>query len=536
MSSLHHNVAPVSAGGREAQLSLRLRGSQRAGEQMDQEMDNVSKREGRGNKPNFWRRCCHALRRMEEWKLTVLIFISSLFLWGLFMVVLPCASNLLSVLTMGLLAACWPRSKAKGQGSSAEEKSCPRDGRKDPIGAPSVPWEAVEGATESQTAGRRKRHEGEGWESGVGGDAASARELPHGTGDVGRDGNVGAATSSELLRSQPSSSHSSDLEELATSLMESLGGTRVCCDLLGKLKEARDRGAPSASQDIRKEYATCLECRRCLTGSCPHRSEPLPERDLPTLAAILHSVDLLVHREELQLELGMGFELVLAGETVYVWQRTHRFPEIPPERCCKKCSAPLPRSLWASESSQAPSPVLSAPGAAQGQMRAAGQDAGAPPARDREAKGSAELQPAARGESPPPTVPVCTLADMAQTPSSAAPARVSSAVGLAQPSERHEGLGQRLSRKLKRLCHVCATLRDELESCFDCECFLKWMEGSSAPSGTARGDKALPGDHQFQAKALPANTVAEAQGAPRQKRERGRPSKEGGERKLSWRS
>ncbi|XP_026702153.1 uncharacterized protein LOC113478846 [Athene cunicularia] len=461
MSSLHHSVAPVSAGGREAQLSLRLRGSQRAGEQMDQAMDNVSKTERRHNKPvvagcfgltptspplgasrrvprppqltpftppyhqNFWRRCCRALRQMEEWKLIVLIFISSLSVWGLFMVVLPCAPNLLSVLTLGLLAACWPRSKAKG--SSAEEKSCRRDGRKDPIGATSVPCEAVEGATESQTASWRKRHEGEGWESGVGGDAASARELPHRTGDVGRDGNVGAATSSELLRNQPSSSHSSDLEELATSLMGSLGVTRVCRDLLGKLKESRD------SEDIRKEYATCLECRRCLTGSCPHHSEPLPERDLPTLAAILHSVDLLVHQEELQLELGMGFELVLAGETVYVWQRTHRFPKIPPERCCKKCNAPLPRSLWGSESSQALSPVLSAPGTAQGQMRAAGQDAGAPPVRDREAKGSVELQPAAQGELPPTTVPGCTLADVAQTPS-AAPAEVSSAVVLAHLS------------------------------------------------------------------------------------------------------
>ncbi|XP_074720666.1 uncharacterized protein LOC141941592 [Strix uralensis] len=233
---------------------------------MDKEMDNISKMEGRENKQNFWRRCCRALREMEEWKLIVLIFISHLSLWGLFMVVLPCASTLLSVLALGLLAACWPRSKAKR--SSAEEKSCQRDRRKDPIGATSVPREGVEGTTESQTAGWRKPHEGEGWENGFGGAAASARELPHETGDVGRGGNVGAATSSELLRKQPSSSDS-DMEELATSLLESLGMTHVCCDLLSKLKgEARD------SKDIRKEYATCLECRRCLTGSCPHRSEP----------------------------------------------------------------------------------------------------------------------------------------------------------------------------------------------------------------------------------------------------------------------
>ncbi|CAM9931157.1 unnamed protein product [Bubo scandiacus] len=173
------------------------------------------------------------------------------------------------------------------------------------------------------------------------------------------------------------------MEKLATSLMESLGMTHVCCDLVRKMKEARD------GEDIRKEYATCLECRRCLTGSCPHRSEPLSERDLPTLAAILHSVDLLVHEEELQLQLGMGFELVLAGETIY-------------------------------------------------------------------------------------------------------------------------GLGQRLSLKLKRLCHMCAKLRDQVERCFECECFWEWMEGRSAPSSITDGDQALPGDHQFQADAFQANTVAEA--------------------------
>ena len=62
---------------------------------------------------NLWRRCWRSLCEMEQWKLTVLLFISSLSVWGLCMLVLPCTPSLLAVLGLGIFMTWCPNCKAK---------------------------------------------------------------------------------------------------------------------------------------------------------------------------------------------------------------------------------------------------------------------------------------------------------------------------------------------------------------------------------------------------------------------------------------
>lgn len=59
------------------------------------------------------RRCRRALSEMEEWKLTLLLYISSLSLWGLCAVVLPCAPTLLAILGLGIFAIWCPKNQGK---------------------------------------------------------------------------------------------------------------------------------------------------------------------------------------------------------------------------------------------------------------------------------------------------------------------------------------------------------------------------------------------------------------------------------------
>ncbi|KAM9616586.1 uncharacterized protein ACIBXB_020718 isoform 1-T1 [Morphnus guianensis] len=333
-----------------------------------------------------------------------------------------------------------------------------------------------------------KPHGGEWWESGYGREAASARELLLETGDVGRRGSSSAASSSELLRSQPSIAN---MEELARSLMESLNITQICCNLLGKLNIAQDSSTPVLCGATWEEYPVCLQCRRCLTGSCPHCSQPAAEPDLPTLAVTLCAVDMLVHEEDLQLELALGFELAISGEPVYVWEITQRLPKIAPERCCEECNAPLPRSPGDGKGSRASFPVPRSPGTPAGQMRLGRQDARAPPARQTGAKGGdtsrADLQPAGRGESVPAVVPTWPLPPWAQPPPPTALDRLRR-VGLEPlPLVGYKGLrqGVGLQRIWQSWCKVKSSVR-----------------GSLAPKGTTEGDPELPFHLRFQVNAL----------------------------------
>ncbi|XP_052666299.1 uncharacterized protein LOC128152239 [Harpia harpyja] len=453
---------------------------------MGKRVEKTAEMGGEANKQNRWRRCWRSLREMEEWKLTVLLFLSNLSLWGLCTLVLPCTPSLVAILGLGIFMTWWPNIKAKVKGTSAG-KILRSSRRKDPIGS-SVPWEGVEGSTESLEARSGKPHGGEWWESGYGREAASARELLLETGDVGRRGNPSAASSSELLRSQPSTAN---MEELARSLMESLNITQICCNLLGKLNVAQDSSTPVLCGAMWEEYPVCLQCRRCLTGSCPHCSQPAAEPDLATLAVTLCAVDMLVHEEDLQLELALGFELAISGEPVYVWEITQRLPKIAPERCCEECNAPLPRSPGDGKGSRASFPVARSPGTPAGQMRLGRQDARAPPARQTGAKGGdtsrADLQPAGRGESVPAVVPTWPLPPWAQPPPPTALDRLRR-VGLEPlPLVGYKGLrqGVGLQRIRQSWCKVKSSVRESL-----------------APKGTTEGDPELPFHLRFQVIAL----------------------------------
>ncbi|KAM7119525.1 uncharacterized protein J5F26_003675 [Ciconia maguari] len=446
---------------------------------------------------NVWRRRWNSLCEMEEWKLTALIYCSSLSVWGLCTLVLPCTPGLLAILGVSIFTTWWPNSNTKG---TSARKSSRRSRRKNPRGA-SVPWEGVEGSAESLKAGWGKPHGGECWESSCRGEAASARELPQETGAVDQGGNVSADTSSELLRNQPSITN---MEELARSLMESLDITQICLDLLGELKETQPSTAPVLCGDVKKEHLVCPQCRRCLVGSCPHYSEPMAERDLPVLAAFLHTVDILVHEEDLQLEVGLGFELAVGGEPGYVWEITQRLPEIAPERCCKDCKAPLPRSPGESEGSQPFFPVLRAQGAAAGEMGAARQDARAPPARQAGTEGrdssSAGLPPAGQGESLPSLAPTQPLPPRAQPPSPTALDRLRRVGMKPLPWVGYKGLGQGLG--LQRISQAWCKLKARVQSSVGAKWAWLWEAESSAPDGTTEEDQKLPFDLRFKVEAL----------------------------------
>lgn len=62
---------------------------------------------------NRWRRCWRSLCEMEEWKLTVLLYLCGLSLWGLCMLVLPCTPTLVAILGLGTFMTWWPDIKAK---------------------------------------------------------------------------------------------------------------------------------------------------------------------------------------------------------------------------------------------------------------------------------------------------------------------------------------------------------------------------------------------------------------------------------------
>ncbi|XP_049675024.1 uncharacterized protein LOC126046533 isoform X1 [Accipiter gentilis] len=448
---------------------------------MGKRVEKTAEMGGEANQQNRWRRCWRSLREMEEWKVTVLLFLSSLSLWGLCTLVLPCTPSLVAILGLGIFMAWWPNIKAKVKGTCAGKRRR-SSRRKDPIGS-SVPWEAMEGSAESLKARSGKTHGGQWWESGYGKEAASAREIPSDTGDVGQRGNFSAASRSG---SQPSVAN---MEELARSLMESLNIAQICRNLLRKLNIPRDSSAPVLCGAMREEYPVCLQCRRCLTGSCPHCSQPVAEQDLPTLAVTLCTVDMLVHEEDLQLEVGLGFELAINGELLYAWEITQRLPKIAPERCCEECSAPLPRSLRDSKGLRASFPVPRFSGIAAGQMRLGRQDARAPPARHAGAKDTsrADLQPARRGESVPTVVPTWPLPPWAQPPPPTALERLRR-VGLEPlPLVGYKGLrqGVRLQRVRKSWCKVKSSVRGRL-----------------APKGTMEADPKLPFHLRFQVDAL----------------------------------
>ncbi|XP_065486515.1 uncharacterized protein LOC135986479 [Caloenas nicobarica] len=267
------------------------------------------------------------------------------------------------------------------------------------------PWEDEEGSAESPRPGGWIPQQGELWRSSCGGEAASAKELPQEMEDKGPGGHSQADSSSELPRNQPSIGN---VEELSRSLMDSLDIIAVCHDLMEELKEtSQNRRTPALRKSKSREYPVCLQCRRCVTSSCPHCSEPEEQQDLPVLVIILHRLDMMMVKGKLvEMDLELNFELLIAGEPVYTWEKMQVLPDTDSETCYRDCDGSLPISLRGSKSSKAPHPVLKTP---QGQMGPAGQDTWASPGQQpwtkRSDASSADLQPAGQGESLPTRVP-----------------------------------------------------------------------------------------------------------------------------------
>ncbi|GAB0185228.1 hypothetical protein GRJ2_000988100 [Grus japonensis] len=297
------------------------------------------------------------------------------------------------------------------------------------------------------------------------------------------------------------------MEELTRSVMESLDITQICLDLLHMLKATQDDGAETLCEAVKKEYLVCLQCHRFFTGSCPHCSQPAAEEDLPTLAAVLYAMNLLVREEVSQLELRLGLELAVGGEPLHAWEVTWLLPQMAPERCCRACKAPLPRSPGDSEGSQAWLPVLGAQGPPKGQAGPARQDARQAWAK-RWAAGSAALQPAVPGESVPGLGPVWPLPPWAQPPPSRALDRLQRAGREPLPWVGYKGLGQ--GPRLQHAWQSWAKLKTSVRRGVRDEQGRAWRGGSSAPSGTPTGDRALPFDLRFKVDALFHSMVMEA--------------------------
>ncbi|KAK2515358.1 hypothetical protein Q9966_015372 [Columba livia] len=141
----------------------------------------------------------------------------------------------------------------------------------------------------------------------------------------------------------PSNRHSvGNTEELARSLMQSLDMTEVCLSLLEKLRiRSRDGESHVPPEDRMSKYPVCLECRRCVTSSCPHCSEPEEQQDLPVLVVVLQKMGLVSYigglEPELDVKMRLIFALIISGEPVYTWEKIQMLPERAPETSCKDC-------------------------------------------------------------------------------------------------------------------------------------------------------------------------------------------------------
>lgn len=295
------------------------------------------------------------------------------------------------------------------------------------------------------------------------GEAASARGHQGRTGPMDEGGNLSA----ELLRNQPST---------ARSLVESLNLTQICFDLLGELQSILDSGAPLPRKAVRKEYLVCLKCHQCLTSSCPHYSKPAAEQELPTLAANLVTVDLVMHRGDPQLQLGLGIELAVGGQLVYVEKINHWIPEGDIcEGCCDQCHKPLPRSPGDGEDSQASFFDLSDQGTPAAHPRPARQNTGAPKHTKGGNTSSANL---------PSVDPTWCQPPWAWTPSPPALDRLHRAGMEPLPSVDYKGLDQGLRVQCFR--EPWAKLKKSVRSSVSAK------SESSAPTGTTDGEQAMP--------------------------------------------
>ncbi|XP_071663288.1 uncharacterized protein [Patagioenas fasciata] len=418
MSPVHHKRGPYLSGfrgGSGVTLTAREPVSKRASE-MGKCVENTSEmeRKAKAQRPQRRFRCC--VRNMGDWQLILLIFIFFLTVWVLCNILLP--RIITSLGSMGVSIYMARRaSNIKAKGTCVRKRLKSSRGT-DPMGkqprpraalvktaapgqgSPSQPerCESKEVSAESSRSGQCIPQQGESWRSSCDGEAASARELPQETENKAPGGRSHADSSSELPRNQHSIGN---MEELSKSLMDSLDMTKVCHDLMEEPKATSQKSAtPALHKSKSREYLVCLQCRRCVTSSCPHCSEPQEQQDLPMLVVFLHGYYLVVAKGQVvEMKLELKFELVIGGKPVYTWEKD----QLLGQRSHADRDEPI--SLSGSKSSKAPYAVLRTP---QGQMGLDGQDIRASPEQQpctkRGGAGSADRQPAGQGGSLPSTV------------------------------------------------------------------------------------------------------------------------------------
>ncbi|KAM9017587.1 uncharacterized protein PRD47_005838 [Ara ararauna] len=408
---------------------------------------------GKEHKQSFWSRCWDSLLMMEEWKLVLLIFMATLSLWVLCTLMLPCAPGLLAVACVSIIMSCWP--KCKDEGTFARKWSW-KSWRKNPIGAFAM-WNGTKWSKENLKAKTRTA------------EAASARGHQYRTGSMDEGGNLSA----ELLRNQPS---------IARSLVESLNLTQICFDLLDELQNILDSGAPLPRKAIRKVYLVCLKCCQYLTSSCPHHSKSAAEQSLPVLAANLVTLDLVMHRGNPQLQLGLGIELAVGGQLVYMEKINHWIPEGDIcEGCCDECHKPLPRSPGDGEDLQASFFDLSDQGTPAAHPRLDRQNTGAPKHTKGGNTSSANL---------PSMDPMWCQPPWAWAPYPLALDRLHRAGMEPLPAVDYKGLDQRLRVQCFR--ELWAKLKKSVRSS------IFASSGSSAPTGTTDGEQETPSKLWYQ--------------------------------------
>ncbi|KAM9563617.1 uncharacterized protein ACIB01_006218 isoform 1-T1 [Guaruba guarouba] len=300
-------------------------------------------------------------------------------------------------------------------------------------------------------------------------EAASARGHQYRTGSMDEGGNLSA----ELLRNQPS---------IARSLVESLNLTQICFDLLDELQNILDSGAPLPRKAIRKVYLVCLKCCQYLTSSCPHHSKSAAEQSLPVLAANLVTLDLVMHRGNPQLQLGLGIELAVGGQLVYMEKINHWIPEGDIcEGCCDECHKPLPRSPGDGEDLQASFFDLSDQGTPAAHPRLDRQNKGAPKHTKGGNTSSANL---------PSMDPMWCQPPWAWAPYPLALDRLHRAGMEPLPAVDYKGLDQRLRVQCFR--ELWAKLKKSVRSS------ILASSGSSAPTGTTDGEQETPSKLWYQ--------------------------------------
>ncbi|XP_031459775.1 uncharacterized protein LOC116235643 isoform X2 [Phasianus colchicus] len=224
----------------------------------------------------------------------------------------------------------WAEASQSCQGNLSEDLS---DGA-----APFLSDSRTRCPTRSSTCSQLRSHQKRQHRSRLQSKSASGRSLPQ----ERQEGTSSPAANSGLLRNLPSTS---SMEDLSTTLMESLDTTQICLSLLAKMEKNNDSGAQRTRGSYRSKYPVCMQCCRCLDNSCPHHSTSSATAATAMLTALIFSLDVMVQEEKVKLKVGLLFELSNSGKTLHAWGKNVWLPKCcGSEEYCEECGEPLPRS------------------------------------------------------------------------------------------------------------------------------------------------------------------------------------------------